>query len=106
MSFDFDFVTDILRGRYQKIPELRKKEVRIFISSTFTGKNFLRSNLNNFLFFAFLCNTINKKDTMAERDYLIERIFPKLKEYCKRKYDLDFQVIKKKNQFTLNLTKN
>jgi hypothetical protein len=29
----------------------------------------------------------------AERDYLIENIFPKLKEYCRNNYQLDFQVI-------------
>lgn len=34
------------------------------------------------------------KDTMAERDYLIEHVFPKLKEYCKKSHDLDFQVSK------------
>jgi len=31
-------------------------------------------------------------DTNAERDYLIEKIYPRLKEYCKKNFDLDFQV--------------
>jgi hypothetical protein len=46
MSFDFEVVSDILNGRYQKIPDLRKKVVRIFISSTFTG---MRLYMNIFL---------------------------------------------------------
>ena len=33
------------------------------------------------------------KDTIDERDYLIEKIFPRLKDYCKNVHDLDFQVL-------------
>jgi hypothetical protein len=33
-----------------------------------------------------------KKDTHAERDYLIEKIYPELKTYCKKEYGLNFQV--------------
>lgn len=68
MVFDLNTVRDILNGRYNRIPDLRKKFVRIFLSSTFT-------------------------DTNAERDYLIEKIYPQLKEYCKQNYDLDFQSV-------------
>jgi hypothetical protein len=42
MSLDLNLITDIIHGRYQRVPDLRKKVVRIFVSSTFTGK----SNLN------------------------------------------------------------
>ena len=31
-------------------------------------------------------------DTLTERDSLIENIFPKLKDYCREKYGLEFQV--------------
>ena len=68
MSFNIDIVKDILNGKYNRIPDLRKKVIRIFFSSTFT-------------------------DTNAERDYLIENIYPRLKDYCKAKHDLDFQSV-------------
>ncbi|CAF1355188.1 unnamed protein product [Rotaria magnacalcarata] len=57
---------DILRGRCQELPEVRSKVVRVFISSTFS-------------------------DTLSERDSLIENVFPKLKDYCREKYGLEFQ---------------
>ncbi|CAF4272884.1 unnamed protein product, partial [Adineta steineri] len=59
---------DVLRGRYQKLPEVRSKVVRVFISSTFS-------------------------DTLSERDSLIDTVFPKLKDYCREKYGLEFQVL-------------
>jgi len=31
-------------------------------------------------------------DTLSERDSLIESVFPKLKDYCREKYSLEFQV--------------
>ncbi|CAF4090255.1 unnamed protein product [Adineta steineri] len=57
---------DVLRGRCQELPDVRSKMVRVFVSSTFT-------------------------DTLAERDSLIENIFPKLKDYCRQQYGLEFQ---------------
>ncbi|CAF3724767.1 unnamed protein product [Rotaria socialis] len=60
------YYLDILRGRSQQLPDVRSKIVRIFVSSTFT-------------------------DTLTERDSLIENIFPKLKDYCREKYGLEFQ---------------
>lgn len=56
---------DTLLGRLHNRPNLNKRIVRIFISSTFT-------------------------DTKSERDYLIETIFPQLRDHCKKKYNLDF----------------
>ncbi|CAF4640102.1 unnamed protein product [Rotaria socialis] len=57
---------DVLRGRCQELPEVRSKVVRVFVSSTFS-------------------------DTLAERDSLIDTVFPKLKTYCREKYGLEFQ---------------
>lgn len=68
MSFDINIVRNILSGKYNRVPDLRKKVIRIFLSSTFT-------------------------DTNSERDYLIEKIYPRLKDYCKREHDLDFQSV-------------
>ena len=31
-------------------------------------------------------------DTREERNYLMENVYPKLKDYCKQKYGLEFQV--------------
>ncbi|CAF2768681.1 unnamed protein product [Rotaria sp. Silwood2] len=61
---------DILRGRCQEIPEVRSKVVRVFISSTFSGRAYY---------------------TLSERDSLIDNVFPKLKDYCREKYGLEFQ---------------
>ena len=58
---------DILKGKFEHVFKDRSKTVRIFLSSTFT-------------------------DTHEERDYLIENVFPKLKDYCKKEHGLDFQV--------------
>ena len=35
---------------------------------------------------------LTSSDTLTERDSLIENIFPKLKDYCREKYGLEFQV--------------
>lgn len=34
-------------------------------------------------------------DTLSERDSLIDTVFPKLKDYCRQKYGLEFQVSEK-----------
>ncbi|RNA44129.1 NACHT and WD repeat domain-containing 2 [Brachionus plicatilis] len=68
MSLDLKTTIEILKGKYDNVPDLRKKNVRIFLSSTFT-------------------------DTNSERDYLIEKIYPKLKDYCRVNYDIDFQAV-------------
>ncbi|XP_070534263.1 NACHT and WD repeat domain-containing protein 2-like [Ptychodera flava] len=51
-----------------ELPPLRSRVVRIFTSSTFT-------------------------DTSVERNALMKDIYPKLKDYCKSKYGLEFQVV-------------
>ncbi len=50
------------------IPETKRKLVRIFTSSTFT-------------------------DTLVERNMLMEKIYPRLKTYCKEYHNLEFQVV-------------
>ena len=50
------------------IPETKRKLVRIFTSSTFT-------------------------DTRVERNMLMEKIYPRLKTYCKEYHNLEFQVV-------------
>ncbi|CAF2516523.1 unnamed protein product [Rotaria sp. Silwood2] len=57
------YYLDILRGRSQQLPDVRSK-------------------INQKLHFL---------DTLTERDSLIENIFPKLKDYCREKYGLEFQ---------------
>ncbi len=58
----------ILNGNFTSLPKDPYKQVRIFLSSTFS-------------------------DTHTERDYLIANIYPKLKAYCKTAHNLDFQVL-------------
>ena len=85
---------DLLRGRAQELPDVRSKIVRVFVSSTFTGKqSFLRTEKD----LSFLV------DTLAERDSLIENIFPKLKDYCREKYGLEFQVCRLAFVFEIDL---
>ena len=52
----------------ESIPETKRKLVRIFTSSTFT-------------------------DTLVERNMLMEKIYPRLKTYCKEFHNLEFQVV-------------
>ncbi|XP_070534262.1 NACHT and WD repeat domain-containing protein 2-like [Ptychodera flava] len=64
-----DIKTQLLYGRVGvSLPPLRSRVVRIFTSSTFT-------------------------DTSVERNALMKDIYPKLKDYCKSKYGLEFQVV-------------
>nr|XP_006825345.1 PREDICTED: NACHT and WD repeat domain-containing protein 1-like [Saccoglossus kowalevskii] len=50
------------------LPPIRSRVVRIFTSSTFT-------------------------DTYVERNALMQDVYPKLRDYCKSKYGLEFQVV-------------
>uniref|UniRef100_A0A1I8J8D1 UBE4B factor n=1 Tax=Macrostomum lignano TaxID=282301 RepID=A0A1I8J8D1_9PLAT len=62
-------VDKIFRGFLDGLPTMPSKIVRIFTSSTFT-------------------------DTGVERNSLMERIYPKIKEYCREQHGLEFQVRK------------
>ncbi|EFP10882.1 hypothetical protein CRE_30786 [Caenorhabditis remanei] len=55
----------VFAGKFVNIPKPQSKLVRVFTSSTFT-------------------------DTTVERNALMEEIYPKLKEYCRETYGLDF----------------
>ncbi|CAI4228678.1 unnamed protein product [Auanema sp. JU1783] len=58
----------IFSGSFINMPKPLSKLVRVFTSSTFT-------------------------DTTIERNALMEEVYPKLKEYCRETYGLDFQVV-------------
>lgn len=58
----------IFSGYLDDLPPVMSKIVRIFTSSTFT-------------------------DMSMERNCLMENVYPKIKEYCKEKYGLEFQVV-------------
>ena len=64
---DEEAVDKIFSGCLENLPPLSSKVVRIFTSSTFT-------------------------DMLMERNTLMEWVYPKIKEYCKEKHGLEFQV--------------
>ncbi|XP_077862128.1 NACHT domain- and WD repeat-containing protein 1-like [Saccoglossus kowalevskii] len=64
-----DLSSTLLYGKIgANLPPVRSRVVRIFTSSTFT-------------------------DTSVERNALMQDVYPKLKDYCKSKYGLQFQVV-------------
>ena len=60
-------VDRIFAGGLTDLPPVSSKIVRIFTSSTFT-------------------------DMLMERNTLMEWVYPKIKEYCREKHGLEFQV--------------
>ena len=60
-------VDRIFAGQLTDLPRVSSKVVRIFTSSTFT-------------------------DMLMERNTLMEYVYPKIKEYCREKHGLEFQV--------------
>eukprot|EP00095_Tigriopus_kingsejongensis_P001882 maker-scaffold70_size417918-snap-gene-3.18 protein:Tk01882 transcript:maker-scaffold70_size417918-snap-gene-3.18-mRNA-1 annotation:"leucine-rich repeat and wd repeat-containing protein kiaa1239-like" len=61
-------VDRIFAGCLEDLPPVSSKIVRIFTSSTFT-------------------------DMLMERNTLMEYVYPKIKEYCREKHGLEFQVV-------------
>ena len=61
-------IDKIFSGILTNLPPVSSKIVRIFTSSTFT-------------------------DMLMERNTLMEYVYPKMKEYCREKHGLEFQVI-------------
>ncbi|KAK7065481.1 NACHT and WD repeat domain-containing protein 2 [Halocaridina rubra] len=61
-------VEKIFAGSMETLPPLGSKVCRIFTSSTFT-------------------------DMLMERNTLMESVYPKLKEFCREKHGLEFQVV-------------
>ena len=60
-------VDRIFAGSLVDLPPVSSKIVRIFTSSTFT-------------------------DMLMERNTLMEWVYPKIREYCREKHGLEFQV--------------
>ena len=60
-------ILQIFAGCLEELPPVSSKIVRIFTSSTFT-------------------------DMLMERNTLMEYVYPKIKEYCREKHGLEFQV--------------
>ena len=65
---DEQTIDRIFSGNLDNLPPVSSKIVRIFTSSTFT-------------------------DMLMERNTLMEYVYPKIKEYCREKHGLEFQVI-------------
>lgn len=61
-------IDTIFAGSLEHLPPVSSKIVRIFTSSTFT-------------------------DTTMERNTLMAKCYPKIKDYCREKHGLEFQVI-------------
>ena len=61
-------VDRIMAGCLTDLPTVSSKVVGIFTSSTFT-------------------------DMLMERNTLMEFVYPKIKEYCREKHGLEFQVL-------------
>jgi hypothetical protein len=68
MTRDEATVDKIFAGNLDHLPPLSSKVVRIFTSSTFT-------------------------DMLMERNTLMEYVYPKIKEYCREKHGLEYQVV-------------
>ena len=75
----------LYRGRFDQVGDRKFNSVRVFVSSTFTGESFDKQILK-YRIFASL-------DTTNERNGLIESVYPRLREYCVSKYNIQFQVI-------------
>ena len=70
----------IFAGCLTNLPPVSSKIVRIFTSSTFT-------------------------DMLMERNTLMEYVYPKIKEYCREKHGLEFQVNLNKTSIHIQLFK-
>ena len=65
---DDDTLDTVYTGHLAALPRLTSKLVRIFTSSTFT-------------------------DMLMERNTLMEFVYPRIKEYCRDRYGVEFQVV-------------
>ena len=77
----------LYRGRFNHIGDRKLNSIRLFVSSTFTGMLFPKITFKGRYFF------ILTSDTTEERNGLIDRVYPRLREYCLAKYKIQFQVI-------------
>ena len=67
-GMDDDTLDTVYTGQLAALPRLTSKLVRIFTSSTFT-------------------------DMLMERNTLMEFVYPRIKEYCRDRYGVEFQVV-------------
>ncbi|XP_041349350.1 NACHT and WD repeat domain-containing protein 2-like [Gigantopelta aegis] len=69
-SEEMDLLDGLFRGKLQldELPGRKSKVVKLFISSTFT-------------------------DMQEERNALVENVYPRLRQYCRDQYGMDFQAV-------------
>lgn len=79
-------VDTIFQGSLENLPPVSSKIVRIFTSSTFTGTFKI-----NWLILQFI-KLISLSDTLMERNNLMSKCYPRIKDYCREKHGLEFQV--------------
>lgn len=80
----------IFQGSLDDLPPVASKIVRIFTSSTFTGEKFeflIKLILSIFTGFSSI-----SLDTLVERNNLMSKCYPRIKDYCREKHGLEFQV--------------
>ena len=71
MQLEDSQIDRFFSGDLNNLPKWRQPLVRIYLSSTFT-------------------------DMTLEKTALVSEVYPRLKEYCREKYGIEFQVICKK----------
>lgn len=77
---------ELYRGRIDQVNEAKRTSVRIFVSSTFTGKYASNETCCH-------VHAVDFIDTVEERDLLIGYVYPVLRQYCLETYNIQFQVI-------------
>lgn len=92
----------IFAGSLETLPPVSSKIVRIFTSSTFTGTSLgvadaichIRMKPIHFFSFNFICIFFKNvhTDTTMERNTLMAKCYPRIKDYCREKHGLEFQV--------------
>lgn len=87
---DDQTVDRIFAGSLGTLPPVSSKIVRIFTSSTFTGNK--KVALDLFWSLDLIIWSRAWADTSMERNTLMATVYPKLKEYCREKHGLEFQV--------------
>lgn len=97
---DETIIDSIFAGSLKSLPPVSSKIVRIFTSSTFTGTLTYFNHKSSILcIFCIFCKF--HSDTAMERNTLMAQCYPKLKDYCREKHGLEFQVnIKQLEEFT------
>lgn len=89
-------IDSIFAGLLDNLPPVSSKIVRIFTSSTFTGtlKKIKRHYHYNGAQKSYAEHIVPCLilDTTMERNTLMAQCYPKLKDFCREKHGLEFQV--------------